>query len=105
MAAAGVKFEAVLAGVTFADPAIPLFSNVTGKRVTSGAEARSCAVRHISNPVRWTEEESSIAAFIASAGDASDPALLEVGPGKVLSGLWSDSKLAGTCKPYAEALH
>jgi len=104
MAAAGEKFAAVLAGVPFSDPAIPLFSNVTGKRVLTGEEARSCAVSHISNPVRWTEEESSIAAFIASAGDASDPALMEVGPGKVLSGLWSDSKLAGSCKPYADAL-
>ncbi len=105
MAAAAEKFAAALAGFTFADPSIPLFSNVTGTRVSSGEEARSCAISHISNPVRWTEEETSIAAFIASNGDPAEPALVEVGPGKVLSGLWSDSKLAGTCKPYADVLN
>jgi len=104
MAAAAEKFAPVIAGVPFADPAIPLFSNVTGKRVTSGEEARSCAVSHITNPVRWTEEEASIAAFMAAVGDGTDSTLVEVGPGKVLSGLWSDSKLAGSCKPYTEAL-
>lgn len=102
---AGTEFSKVLEGVPFADPRVPLFSNVTGKRVLSGAEAKKCAVAHISNPVRWTSEEAEIAAlpgFPFGGVDGAVPALLEVGPGKVLSGLWADSRLAGVCKPYAE---
>jgi [acyl-carrier-protein] S-malonyltransferase len=99
MAKAGDEFSRVLEGVSFADPAIPLFSNVTGKRVSSGAEAKRCAVAHISRPVRWTDEEREIAELV-SGGNLG---LVECGPGKVLSGLWADSKLLGTCKPYTEA--
>ncbi|HPS43315.1 MAG TPA: ACP S-malonyltransferase [Treponemataceae bacterium] len=102
MAQAGDRFSALLDGVSFADPKIPLFSNVTGQRVTDGAEAKRCAVLHISNPVLWTTEEAAIAAFIASEG--GELSLIEVGPGKVLSGLWADSKLGGTAQPYAEFL-
>jgi [acyl-carrier-protein] S-malonyltransferase len=101
MAEAGTRFAAELEKVTFRDPAIPVFSNVTGARILTGAEAKKNAVAHISNPVRWTIEESAIAAFMAGANVAD---LVEVGPGKVLSGLWADSKLAGVCKPYTEIL-
>jgi len=102
MIKAGEEFSKVLESVTFADPCIPLFSNVTGKRITSGAEAKKCAVAHISSPVRWTDEEEAIAALMESI---SETALVEVGPGKVLSGLWADSKQAGSCKPYTEILN
>ncbi len=104
MAAAGEKFAAVLESVTFEDPAVPLFSNVTGERVASGAEAKKCAVLHISNAVRWTTEEAALAAFIQEAGLSDEPLLVEAGPGKVLTGLWTDSKLAGVCRPYAELI-
>ena len=100
MAEAGKAFAAILDGVSFADPAIPLFSNVTGKRVSSGAEAKKLAVAHISGPVRWTDEEAAISAL---AGESCN--CVEVGPGKVLTGLWADSKNPGTCKPYAEYLN
>ncbi len=98
MAKAGEEFQKILESATFSNPKIPLFSNVTGARVLSGAEAKACAVAHISHPVRWTLEEASIAAL----GAADE--LVEVGPGKVLSGLWADSKLSGVCKPYTEIL-
>lgn len=101
MAKAGEKFAEVIADVHFSDPSILLFSNVTGKQVASGAEAKKCAVLHISSPVRWTEEEAAIAAMMLSRGETS---LVEVGPGKVLSGLWADSKQAGVCKPYTDIL-
>lgn len=102
MAAAGEEFAAVLEGVHFDDPRIPLFSNVTGRRVESGAEAKRCAVAHISQAVRWTDEEAAIAAFFAASPSALS--LVEVGPGKVLSGLWADSKQNGQCVPYADIL-
>ncbi len=100
MADAGKAFAAVLDTVSFADPSIPLYSNVTGKRVTDGVEAKRLAVAHISNPVRWTDEEAAISALRGEAVSC-----VEVGPGKVLSGLWADSKLPGTCKPYADYLN
>jgi len=84
------EFAEVLASFDFVDPKIPLFSNVTGKRVAAGAEARALALRQITCPVRWTIEEKEIAALIPSA-------VLEVGPGKVLQGLWKDSGSAAPC--------
>lgn len=84
------EFAAILSGFSFSDPAIPLFSNVTGKRVSSGADSRALALRQITEPVRWTAEETAIAALAPKA-------VLEVGPGKVLQGLWKDSGSAAPC--------
>lgn len=107
MAKAGKEFSQILDTFTFLNPIIPLFSNVTGAQVSSGDEAKQNAVLHISSPVLWTKEESAISAFLVRNGslmaeEGECPALVEVGPGKVLSGLWADSKLPGNCKPYTE---
>ena len=80
--------KSVLEAVVFRDPVIPIYSNVTGKLISSGEEAKKLALLHITNPVRWVEEEAAIAAVSAKAGAE---ACLEVGPGKVLQGLWKDS--------------
>ncbi len=101
MIEAGKRFSAILESVAFNNPVLPLFSNVTGARIATGIEAKACAVAHISGPVRWTAEEAAIAALMADKGIDG---LAEVGPGKVLSGLWADSKQAGTCKPYGDYL-
>jgi [acyl-carrier-protein] S-malonyltransferase len=74
--------------VTFADPKVPLFSNVTGKRVSTGAEVRENIPRHMVQPVLWTREEASIAAHLKQGGEWG---LLETGPGRVLTGLWKDT--------------
>lgn len=107
MAEAGAQFAAALEPVTFRDPVLPLFSNVTGSRVYCGAEAKKNAVQHISSPVRWTAEEAVLASLIenqsgGSSNGSSD--LVECGPGRILAGLWADSKLAGTCVPWGELL-
>jgi [acyl-carrier-protein] S-malonyltransferase len=93
------KFSQVLDGFKFADPVLPLFSNVTGGRVASGTEAKKNAVLHISNPVRWTTEEVAIASLMA---EKSEDTLIEVGPGKVLTGLWRDSGQSGSSVPYTD---
>jgi len=77
-------FTPVLESVTFKDPSITVFSNVTGKKISSGDEAKKLAVQQITCPVRWVDEEASAAA-------SGIEACLEVGPGKVLQGLWKDS--------------
>jgi [acyl-carrier-protein] S-malonyltransferase len=84
MADAAKVFAPVLESVTFNDPAVPLYSNVTGGKITSGEEARKLALQQITSPVRWVEEEAAIA-------EAGITGCLEVGPGKVLQGLWKDS--------------
>jgi [acyl-carrier-protein] S-malonyltransferase len=78
-------FKPVLDAVDFGDPAIPFYSNVTGKQIGSGAEAKELALAQITSPVRWVAEQ---AAIIAAGGFE---ACLEVGPGKVLQGLWKDT--------------
>ncbi|MEE0999094.1 MAG: ACP S-malonyltransferase [Treponemataceae bacterium] len=89
MEKAATQFASELEKVAFNEPKIKCFSNVTGKAVVSGGEAKANAVEHIVKAVRWTEEESAIAAFAENFAD--DWRLLEVGPGKTLCGLWRDS--------------
>jgi [acyl-carrier-protein] S-malonyltransferase len=88
MKEAAERFAEVLSSVPWSDPKIPLFSNVTGKQVDTGAEAKELALKQITSPVRWTEEEAALAAL--AAGGALD-AVIEAGPGKVLQGLWQDT--------------
>jgi [acyl-carrier-protein] S-malonyltransferase len=90
LADAAEAFRPVLEAVTFNDPKIPLYSNVTGKQVSSGAEAKQLALLQITSPVRWVDEEAAIAA-------GNFAACFEVGPGKVLQGLWKDTENAIPC--------
>lgn len=90
MARAAEQFQPSLEVVVFNDPSLPLYSNVSGTRVSSGAEAKALALQQISQPVRWTDEEAAI-------GAASVDAAVEVGPGKVLQGLWRDAGVNVPC--------
>lgn len=107
MQAAADGFKVALEPYAFSDPKIPLFSNVTGKQVSEGAAAKASAVEHLTNPVRWTDEERVLADMIAADKD-NEWVILEVGPGKVLSGLWGQTELGATvpCTPVntAEAI-
>lgn len=87
MQKAADEFEKAIADVTFNDPKIPLFSNVTGKQVESGAEAKKSAVLHLTHSVLWTSEEDVLGKMI-SADASNEWKVLECGPGKVLAGLW-----------------
>jgi [acyl-carrier-protein] S-malonyltransferase len=93
MAYARDIFVEAVAPVAFADPKIALFSNVTGKRVTSGAEAKTLAVTQIVSPVRWIDEEAAII--------AEKPVYCaETGPGVVLGGLWKAVGGEIPCYPF-----
>lgn len=87
---AAVEFEKAIVDVNFNDPKIKLFSNVTGKECVSGEEAKKSAVLHLTNPVLWTDEEDCLASVMKADG-FDKWAALEVGPGKVLSGLWGNT--------------
>jgi [acyl-carrier-protein] S-malonyltransferase len=69
-----------LAKVAFNDLAMPLVTNVDAKAIKTGAEARESLIRQVSQPVQWLASVE----FLANQGVQS---FIEVGPGKVLSGL------------------
>jgi [acyl-carrier-protein] S-malonyltransferase len=77
---AGTLLEGALDGFTFKDPRKPVYSNVTGRLINSGAEAKKLCVSQITNTVVWVDEEKNIL-------DAGFDTFIEAGPGKVLSGL------------------
>lgn len=66
--------------ISFADLRVPLVTNVDAAAITGGAEARDALTRQVSSPVRWRESVE----FLIQEGVGK---FVEVGPGKVLSGL------------------
>jgi [acyl-carrier-protein] S-malonyltransferase len=86
------KFEEVLKTARFHDPQIPLYSNVTGKKISSGEEARALAGAQIVSPVRWTQVEQAVK-------EEGFTEVLETGPGTVLTGLWKALFPEPACKP------
>jgi [acyl-carrier-protein] S-malonyltransferase len=91
MAEAAEAFRPALEKTAFNDPRAPVYSNVTGKRIFTGAEAKQLALEHITRPVRWTKEEAAIQA--AGGFDLC----LETGPGRTLRGLWKDTGFPIKC--------
>lgn len=77
--AADVMAEA-LAGVVIKPPAAPLVSNVLASAITDPEEIRRRLVEQVTGTVRWRES----VAYMASHGVTR---FLEIGAGKVLSGL------------------
>jgi [acyl-carrier-protein] S-malonyltransferase len=69
-----------LESLHFRDLQVPLFTNVDARPIATGAEAREALIRQVASPVRW---EETIQAMAASGARR----FVEVGPGKVLSGL------------------
>ena len=80
MAPAQQRLAADLAAVPFRDLQIPLVNNFAAKEVRSVAEARQGLIDQVPNPVRW---EESIR-YLAAQGVGR---FIEVGPGRVLTGL------------------
>ena len=70
----------VLDAISISDPRIPVAVNVTGALVTTAAEAKDALIRQVTGAVRWVDCAQALAG--ARAG-----VFVEVGPGKVLSGL------------------
>jgi [acyl-carrier-protein] S-malonyltransferase len=69
-----------LAGLEFRDPAFPVAANVSATMVGTGDEARRALIAQVTGAVRWVE---CIELLIAEGGTR----FVEVGPGRVLSGL------------------
>ena len=85
-----------LATLSFADPQVPVVSNVTGRPVTSGSEARDLLVEQVTAPVRWSE------CVRAMVGDG-EGRFLELGPGSVLRGLHRRNAKGVSCTSIGTA--
>ncbi|HEP1044928.1 TPA: ACP S-malonyltransferase [Serratia marcescens] len=80
MKPAADKLAVALQDITFNAPQVPVVNNVDVRTENDPEAIRGALVRQLYSPVRWTESVE----FIAAQGMTS---LLEVGPGKVLTGL------------------
>lgn len=80
---AKLQFTDAIHHITFQDPTIPIYSNVNGKKITSGEEMKRLCTEQLVCPVRWTEEEENI--YTETQDEIK---IFEVGAGNVLSGLW-----------------
>ncbi len=80
MARAADGMRAVLAGLTFNDPSAPLLANADAHPLTTGEQCRAELIEHLTRGVDWVR----IVETMAAAGVTR---AVEVGPGKVLTGL------------------
>jgi len=80
MSTAAEQMRRILAGIEFSDPLAPLLANADARLLTTGDECRNELVEHLTRGVDWvTAVESMIAAGVSQ--------FVEIGPGKVLTGL------------------
>jgi len=80
MAPAAARLEAVLRRVRVRDLRVPLVTNVDAELLTEGVRVMDALVRQVTAPVRWEE----VITRLIKEGAGT---FVEVGPGKVLSGL------------------
>lgn len=80
MKPAADKMAVALENISFSQPQYPVVNNVDVKVETSAEAIRSALIRQLYSPVRWTESVE----YMAQQGVEQ---LVEVGPGKVLTGL------------------
>jgi [acyl-carrier-protein] S-malonyltransferase len=74
------RLEPDLRAVKFSAPRFPLITNVDAEAIETGDEAREALIRQVTRPVRWLDS-------IREMVDSGVKIFVEVGPGKVLSGL------------------
>ena len=77
--AAGI-FAEYIDEFEFNEPEIPIFPNVTAEAVTGPFVIKDCLKKQIIRPVRWSKT-------IVNMANKGVKSFVEVGPGKVLSGL------------------
>ncbi len=80
MKPAEIKLQKELEDTEFYDLSFPVINNIEAKPITKGIDARESLVKQVCSPVRWSETMQSIA-------DHKINTVVELGSGKVLSGL------------------
>ena len=81
MEPARVELEAAINSTTFNQPNCPVYQNVTASAVTDPSEIQKNLISQLTAPVKWTQTMQQMLADGASS-------VIEVGPGKVLQGLF-----------------
>ncbi|HHP7231178.1 MAG TPA: ACP S-malonyltransferase [Xenococcaceae cyanobacterium] len=84
MAEAAAQFEAILNSVTFNQAQVPVLSNVNPVPTTQAGELKTRLTQQMTGSVRWRE-------IMLQLNVESVTQALEVGPGKVLTGLMKRS--------------
>ena len=74
------RLAADLQNIAFSDLSVPLITNADVRPIQNGEAARQSLIRQVSQPVRWLEAVE----FLINQGVQT---FIEIGPGKVLSGL------------------
>ena len=77
---AAERLATVLEGIRFRDLGVPLVTNVDAELLTEGARVAETLIRQVTAPVRWEDG-------ILRLAKEGVTVAVEVGPGKVLSGL------------------
>lgn len=77
---AGVQLGEVLGKATWHEPTVPVVANVTAGPLTDVGQIRQALVDQVSSAVRWDES-------VRHMLEAGVTTFVELGPGKVLSGL------------------
>lgn len=75
------ELAAAIEATTFSNPICPVYQNVVASAVTDPTEIQANLIAQLTAPVRWTQ---SMHAMIADGATE----VIEVGPGKVLQGLF-----------------
>lgn len=84
------ELAAAIEATTFNEPTCPVYQNVNAKGTTDPAEIQRNLVAQLTAPVRWTQIMQQMIADGASE-------VIEVGPGKVLQGLFKKVDRAFPC--------
>lgn len=74
------ELQDAIEATEFKSPICPVYQNVTANAVSSPDEIKANLIKQLTAPVRWTQ---SVEQMVADGGTH----FVEVGPGKVLSGL------------------
>jgi [acyl-carrier-protein] S-malonyltransferase len=94
------KLAAHLERLTFNEPQMPVVTNVDARVTTAPAELRDALLRQVSSPVRWLE---SMQLLLGERGQREVEAFIEIGPGKVLSGLMRQTNRDVKCLNVEDA--
>lgn len=84
------ELAAAIEATTFSTPVCPVYQNVTASAVSDPAEIQKNLVAQLTAPVKWTQTMKQMIADGASE-------VIEVGPGKVLQGLFKKVDRAFPC--------
>ena len=90
------KLAPHLERLTFNQPQMPVVTNVDARATTAPDELRGALLRQVSSPVRWLESMQLLLAKDVGT-------FIEVGPGKVLSGLMRQTNRDVKCLNVEDA--